>query len=122
MTSSTLAEIAARSPSGTSHAERYRANIIIDTLTPGFTEDDWYDRDLCIGADLKVHVVARTGRCAVPTLRHGALPRDPDALRVPAKHNHVPPAGDFRPEPCAGVYATVVSPGHVREGDPVRFA
>jgi uncharacterized protein len=122
LTSSTLAEIAAHSPTGTANAERYRPNIIIDTATPGFAENDWYDRDLRIGADLVIRVVCRTPRCAVPTLRHGALPRDPDALRVLAKHNRVAPMGDSRPEPCAGVYATVVHPGHVGEGDPVSFA
>jgi len=37
LTRSTLAEIAAHSPSGSVHAERYRPNIIIDTLTPGST-------------------------------------------------------------------------------------
>lgn len=122
LTSSTLAEIAAHSPSGTVHAERYRPNIVIDTLTPGFTENDWYDRDLRIGAGLVIRVVARTPRCAIPTLQHGALPRDPGALRVLANHNRVVPMGDSRPEPCAGVYATVVNPGHVGEGDPVSFA
>jgi uncharacterized protein len=122
LTSSTLAAIAARSPAGAVHAERYRPNIVIDTPTPGFAENDWYDRDLRIGADLVIRVVARTPRCAVPTLRHGPLPRDPEALRVLAKHNRVTPTGGGHPEPCAGVYATVVNPGHVGSGDPVRFA
>lgn len=122
LTSSTLAEIAAHSPSGTADTERYRPNIIIDTLTPGFTENDWRDRDLRIGTDLVIRVVSRTSRCAIPTLKHGALPRDPWALRVLANHNRVIPRGDRNPEPCAGVYATVVNPGHIGEGAPVSFA
>jgi MOSC domain-containing protein len=122
ITSSTLAEVAAHIPAGIAHAERYRPNIVIDTLTPGFTENDWYDRDLRIGADLVIRVVARTSRCAFPTLEHGALPRDPEALRVLANHNRVIPRGDSLPEPCAGVYATVVNPGHIGQGDPVSFA
>ena len=122
LTNSTLAEIAAHSPSGTVHAERYRPNIVIDTPTPGFTENDWLDRDLRIGADLVIHVVVRTPRCAIPTLQHGPLPRDPWALRVLAQHNRVPPVDDSQPEPCAGVYATVLNPGHVGAGDPVTFA
>jgi len=122
ITSSTLAEIAAYSPSGAAHAERYRPNLVIDTAAPGFTENDWYDRDLRIGADLVIRVVARTQRCAIPTLQHGLLPRDPWALRVLANHNRVVPVGDSHPEPCAGVYATVVNPGHVGEGDPVSLA
>lgn len=122
ITSSTLAEMAANVPSGAVHAERYRPNIVIATRTPGFTENDWYDRDLRIGASLVIRVAARTPRCAIPTLRHGALPRDPEALRVLANHNRVVPMGDSHPEPCAGVYATVVHPGHIGEGDPVSFA
>ena len=121
ITSSTLAEIAAHSPSGTARAERYRPNIVIDTLSPGFTENDWCERDVGIGADLVIRVVCRTPRCAIPTLQHGPLPRDPDALRVLAKHNRVVPMGDSSPEPCAGVYATIVHPGHISKGDPVRF-
>jgi MOSC domain-containing protein len=121
LTSSTLAEIAAHSPSGTVDAERYRPNIVIDTLSPGFTENDWSGRDIGIGADLVIRVVCRTPRCAIPTLQHGPLPRDPDALRVLAKHNRVAPIGDSGPEPCAGVYATVVHPGRISTGDPVCF-
>jgi len=121
LTTSTLAEIAAHSPSGTVHAERYRPNIVIDTPAPGFTENDWLDRDLRIGADLVIRVVVRTSRCAIPTLQHGPLRRDPWALRVLAQHNRVPPADDSQPEPCAGVYATVVNPGRVGAGDPVTF-
>ena len=61
-------------------------------------------------------------RCAVPTLAHGALPRDPDALRVLARHNRVEPLDSLDPEPCAGVYAEVLRPGRVRTGDAVRLA
>jgi len=122
LTSSTLAEIAAHSASGTGHAERYRPNIVIDTPAPGFTENDWCGRDLRVGAELVIRVVARTPRCAIPTLQHGALPRDPEALRVLANHNRAVPRDDGHPEPCAGVYATVLRPGHVAEGDAVSFA
>jgi uncharacterized protein len=69
-----------------------------------------------------IHVVARTPRCAIPTLQHGPLPRDPWALRVLANHNRVVPMGDGHPEPCAGVYATVVNPGPVGGGDSVSLA
>jgi hypothetical protein len=61
-------------------------------------------------------------RCAIPTLEHGDLPRDTDALRVPAAHNRVSPLDDFGPQPCAGVYAQVLDPGRVQVGDTVRLA
>ncbi len=75
-----------------------------------------------MGDDLVLRVIARTPRCAVPTLAHGALPRDPDALRVLARHNRVEPLDSLDPEPCAGVYAEVLRPGRIRTGDPVRLA
>jgi MOSC domain-containing protein YiiM len=58
----------------------------------------------------------------VPTLAHGDLPRDAEALRVLARHNRVESLESAVPEPCAGVYAEVLNPGHIRTGDPVRLA
>ena len=122
LTTSTLDRIAELSPRGTSDLERYRPNIVIRTTASGFTENGWLDRNLRIGDDIVVRVIARTPRCAVPTLAHGALPRDTDALRVLARHNRVKPLDSLDPEPCAGVYAQVLRPGHIRTGDEVRLA
>jgi uncharacterized protein len=122
LTTSTLDRIAELSPYKKADLERYRPNIIILTSTPGFTEDDWLDRTLHVGDDLVLRVIARTPRCAIPTLAHGHLPRNAEALRVLARHNRVIPMEDLGPEPCAGVYAEVLHPGHVRTGDTVRLA
>jgi len=122
LTTSTLDRIAELSPDGRADLERYRPNIVIRTAAPGFTENDWFERILRVGEDLVLRVIARTPRCAVPTLAHGALPRDPDALRVLARHNRVEPLDSLGPEPCAGVYAEVLRPGRIRTGDPVRLA
>jgi len=121
LTTSTLDRIAELSPHGRTDLERYRPNIVIRTAAAGFTENDWLERILRVGDDLVLRVIARTPRCAVPTLAHGALPRDPDALRVLARHNRVEPLDSLDPEPCAGVYAEVLRPGHIRTGDPVRL-
>ena len=43
-----------------------------------FAENDWQGRDLRIGSDLVVQVMARTPRCAIPTLEHG----DPRSCRL----------------------------------------
>ena len=67
-------------------------------------------------------MIARTPRCAVPTLAHGDLPRDTEALRVLARHNRVTPLAGLGPEPCACVYAEVLRPGLIRVGDAVRPA
>jgi uncharacterized protein YcbX len=122
ITTSTLDRIAALSPRGTVELERYRPNIVIRTEAPGFAENDWAGRDLRIGRDLVIRVIARTPRCAIPTLEHGDLPRDADALRVPAAHNRISAMEDFAPQPCAGVYAQVISPGRIGLGDVARPA
>jgi uncharacterized protein YcbX len=121
LTSATLDRIAELSPYRRAHLERYRPNIVIGIGAAGFTENDWLGRDLRVGADLVLRVIARTPRCAVPTLAHGGLPRDAEALRVLARHNRVSPMPDSDPEPCAGVYAQVLRPGRISTGDPVRW-
>jgi len=122
LTTSTLERIAELSPQGRADLERYRPNIVIRTTAPGFAENDWLERILRIGDELIARVIARTPRCAVPTLAHGPLPRDPDALRVLTRHNRVGPLDSLDPEPCAGVYAEVLRPGRIRTGDAVRLA
>jgi uncharacterized protein YcbX len=122
LTTSALARIAELSPRGTVELKRYRPNVVIRTAAVGFTENDWAGRDLRIGTDLAVRVMARTPRCAIPTLEHGDLPRDTDALRVPAAHNRVSPLDGLGPQPCAGVYAQVLRPGRIKLGDVVRLA
>ncbi|MFI7407630.1 MOSC domain-containing protein [Streptomyces sp. NPDC049627] len=120
ITTSSLRRIARLSPRGTVEAERYRPNLVIETEAEGFPEHHWTGRELRIGRDLVLKVIASTPRCAVPTLAHGALPPDPEALRVPSRHNRVPALPDRAPEPCVGVYAQVMRAGHICEGDRVR--
>jgi uncharacterized protein YcbX len=122
LTTSTLDRIAELSPYRRADLERYRPNIVIRTTAPGFAENDWLERTLRVGNELVVRVIVRTPRCAIPTLAHGALPRDPDALRVLARHNRIEPLDTLDPEPCAGVYAEVLRPGHIRTGDAVCLA
>ncbi|MFF3334759.1 MOSC domain-containing protein [Streptomyces sp. NPDC002888] len=121
MTTATLRRIAELSPRGSAEVERYRANLVIDTEDEGFVEHDWIGRTLRLGDRLTLRIVASTPRCAVPTLAHGTLPRDPDALRILAAHHRVPALPGRAAEPCAGVYAQVVAGGAVREGDEVRL-
>ena len=120
LTTATLDRIAELSPYRRAHLERYRPNVVIRTEAGGFPENDWLGRDLLVGDDLVLRVIARTPRCAVPTLAHGDLPRDAEALRVLARHNRVTPLAGLDPEPCAGVYAEVLHPGRIRVGDAIR--
>jgi len=121
ITTATLDRIAELSPYRRADLERYRPNVVISTGGSGFTENDWLGRELRVGADLVLRVIARTPRCAIPTLAHGHLPRDTEALRVVARNNRISPLPDADPEPCAGVYAEVLQPGRISTGDPVRW-
>ncbi|MGH2927860.1 MAG: MOSC domain-containing protein [Solirubrobacteraceae bacterium] len=122
LTTATIDRIAELSPRGRVELERYRPNVVIRADVLGFAENEWTGRDLRIGSDLMIRIIARTPRCAIPTLAHGDLPRDVDALRVPAAHNRVRPFDDWDPQPCVGVYAQVLRPGRVETGDEVRPA
>jgi uncharacterized protein YcbX len=101
---------------------RFRPNIVIDVPGDGFVENDWAGRDWRIGSQLVIRVVVPTPRCAVPTLAHGELPHDPGVLRFLIKHNRIAPLESMAPQPCAGIYAHVIQPGHIAEGDSMRPA
>ncbi|GAB3938047.1 MOSC domain-containing protein [Micromonospora vulcania] len=120
VTTATLDRIAADLPPGAGTVERYRTNLVLDTPGDAFGENDWIGQELRIGPDLVLAVLAPTPRCAVPTLAHGPLPRETEALRVPARLNRVEPVPGVGAQPCVGAYARVVRAGRVGEGDPVR--
>ncbi|WP_236652160.1 MOSC domain-containing protein [Streptacidiphilus neutrinimicus] len=117
VTTATLARIGALSARGRVEAERFRPNLVLDTGEGPFAEHAWAGREWRVGPELVLRVVASTPRCAVPTLAHGPLPRDPDTLRVPSVHHRVPALPGRPAEPCVGVYAQVLRPGRVRLGD-----
>ena len=121
LTTATLDRIGAAVPTGAVDPIRYRPNLIVDTAGAGFEENDWIGRELRVGPELVLRLLAPTPRCAVPTLAHGSLPRDPDALRAPARLNRLAPLPGMAPHPCVGAYAQVVRPGRIRLGDPVRL-
>ncbi|RKE21735.1 MOSC domain-containing protein [Streptomyces sp. TLI_171] len=100
-------------------AARYRPNLVLDGDTEPFAENGWVGRDLHIGPDLRLRLIAATPRCAVPTLAHGDFPADPEALRRPARLNRVRPLAGMDPLPCLGVYAQILTPGTVEVGDRV---
>jgi uncharacterized protein YcbX len=100
---------------------RYRPNLVIRTPPwhPPFAENAWVGSTMALG-EVVVRVVLPTPRCAIPTLDHGDLPRDPGALRTLMAQNRVEVPG-FGVLPAAGVYATVEQAGALRSGDAVRI-
>ncbi|MFJ3792891.1 MOSC domain-containing protein [Kitasatospora sp. NPDC090091] len=119
LTTATLDRIGELSPNGPVDLRRYRPNLVVRTAGSGFVENDWIGRELAVGPQLRLRITVPTPRCAVPTLAHGPLPRDPEALRVPARHNRLEPLPGMGPHPCAGVHAQVLAPGRITEGDRV---
>jgi len=125
VTTASLAAAGAQHPSGAVEAARYRPNFVVDTTAEltGFVENGWVGHQLHVGPEVVVEVLIPSPRCAVPTLRHGDLPPDPDALRVPMRHNFVPvPLEGFGSAPCLGAHAGVVRGGRVTAGDELRLA
>ena len=102
-------------------APRYRPNLVIRTPPEHqpFAENAWVGRTMALG-EVVVRVVLPTPRCAIPTLEHGDLPRDPGALRTLMAQNRIDVPG-FGVLPAAGVYATVEQAGVLRSGDDVRI-
>lgn len=95
---------------------RYRPNLLLDL---DLDETALTGRTIHIGESLVVRVIVPTPRCAVPTLAHGELPVDIDALRVPSQHNRLPVL-DLGMLACVGVYAEVLQPGRTKVSDAVH--
>lgn len=125
VTSASLDRAAGLHPAGRLDPVRYRPNVIAETPAgvTGFVENDWVGRRLELGPDVVLEVLVPSPRCAIPTLRHGDLPPDPDAFRVQRQHNFLPiPIEGFGSAACLGVHAGVVRGGRVSAGDEVRLA
>jgi uncharacterized protein YcbX len=119
-TSSTLQQISATA-GVVIEPLRYRMNVIMQTpILPAFAENDWVGRILQLGRTVRLQILVPTPRCAVPTLSHGELPDQPEALRAVVKVNRVliPDLGKL---PCVGAYARVLTVGQVECGDPIAL-
>jgi uncharacterized protein len=107
----TIAQIAEES--GTEqNLWRFRANLVVDLQGAGaFEEMNWIGRVLRVGDRARVAVTEVDYRCVMITLDPENAKPSPGILGcVVQNHGR-----------CAGVYATVVTAGQVRAGDPVWF-
>jgi hypothetical protein len=111
LTTASLRQFAEFHPEGRFAPARFRPNIVIDTGDKtGFLEQDWLQQRFAIGAMVEIIVTEHCKRCVMTTLPQGDLPLDPAILHTTTASNNT----------RAGVYASVVRPGAVRVGDPVR--
>jgi uncharacterized protein YcbX len=113
LATATLARLGQLYPDGRFEAPRFRPNVVVETSAGsiGFIENDWIDKTLVIGDEVRLRVTRPCSRCVMTTLPQVDLPGDLEVLRTVAKHNQA----------HAGVYVSVEQGGTVRIGDPVLF-
>ena len=93
-------------------ARRFRPNIVVETDGEGFQEDSWEGRDILLGDTVRLRVTKQTERCVMVNFAWDELREEPRALRALAQTH----------DACMGVYADVLTPGALRQGDQIRFA
>jgi len=113
LTTATINRLRALYPDGRFEVRRFRPNIVVSTEgeDAGFVENDWIGRTVAIGGNVRLAITEPCPRCVMITLPQGDLPKDSGILRTAARHNAV----------NVGVYASVLSGGAIRRGDPVTL-
>ena len=113
LTTATIDRLRGLYPHGRFEARRFRPNIVVSTGPDelGFAENDWIGHTVAIGGTVRLAITGPCPRCVMITLPQGDLPKDPGILRTAAQHNAV----------SVGVYASVLTGGSIRRGDPVTL-
>ena len=111
LSTATLAKLSSEHPSGRFEPRRFRPNLIIRTPPEmgDFPEQDWNEKVLAIGDEVKLRITGPCFRCVMTTLAQGDLPKDNGILKTAARHN----------EARVGAYASVIQGGTIRRGDTV---
>src|SRR5882672_1269510 len=108
LTTGTLDRLRELNPRSRFEPRRFRPNLIIDTGDrKGFVENDWIDKVIAIGPEVRIHLSRPCLRCVMITLSQVDLPKDPEILKAAAHHN----------EARVGAYASVVQNGKICIGD-----
>jgi hypothetical protein len=112
VTIATLIKMHELYPKGRFEPQRFRPNILVDTLegTKGFVEQTWIGKTLKIG-DIQIAVTGTCGRCVMTTLAQLDLPKDNGILRTAVQYN----------EGNVGVYAKVIQGGTIKRGDRLKM-
>lgn len=109
LTTASLAAMAERQPGSRWDLHRFRPTFLVETDDDvEFPEDAWIGEEVVVGG-ARLRVFAPTVRCRMTAHAQPGLPYD---LEVPKAVNR-----DHNGN--LGVYAIVVEPGRVAEGDPV---
>ncbi len=111
VTTASLAWLRDAAPGAGIDARRLRPNLVIAVPGAEQVERSWIGRTLAIGAHAQLQITAMTQRCVMTTTAQADLPHAPAILEAIAR----------REDLCLGVYADVVVPGRIREGDPIRW-
>ena len=111
MSNTALTTLSSAMPESQFDRRRFRPNLVVEAgADKGFPENDWVGRRLRIG-EAVLQVAVECPRCVMTTHAQGELPKDPKIMRTLVKEN----GGNL------GVYASIETPGEVREGDSIEI-
>jgi uncharacterized protein YcbX len=120
VTTGCLGRLAELDPDVDFDARRFRPNLLIETGSVGFVENDWVCRTLRIGGtDIRVSIAVP--RCVMTTLPFEDVPADRDVLRSVTAHNRIVPMEGMVAYPCVGVYGDPTTQGEIAVGDSVEL-
>jgi len=111
LTVATLIALHEAYPKGRFEPQRFRPNVLVDTLEErkGFVEQTWIGKSIQIG-DVQIVITGPCGRCVMTTLAQGDLPKDNGILRTAVQQS----------EGNVGVYAKVLQGGAIKRGDRLK--
>lgn len=102
LTTGALDSLRTLAPHADFDVRRFRPNVLLD----GSDEFDWCGGTLA-NESIVLKPVVPTLRCSMPIRAQPGLQPQPDVMRTISRHN----------DRCLGVYADVLQPGHLSEGD-----
>jgi hypothetical protein len=111
VTTSTLERLGELGPGLHFDARRFRPNVVLETMEPGFVEEEWIGQTLSLGG-ATVEITKPCSRCVITTHAQDDLLVERDVLRVVNKEN----------DEHVGVYGLVRVAGGVSIGDDVTVS